>query len=391
MYGPWRYQVIPKEEIAQKLALYAYAKEHSEAGITSVTFQPCLNEDERSQDRRIVHTWPLKNGIWKFIAILDGHAGHDTVDYTVEELPRRIKFKLEELIQSVEGQLSPQDISSALQAAISELDVHILDEFASLFPGGIESISQLSAEEIDNIINDGGERLTKVHRCMRGTTALVAVIDPAGENLWIANLGDCEAVLGESINNNRWQASRITSPHNGDNAEEVQRVREQHLGEEECILNKRVLGAIAVTRAIGDFAFKVPISITRRVFLEARPGFTLSTDIERWLPRNLTPPYLSNKADVFHHKIIKESTSETSSFLIMYSDGLTDPRVVGENPSIEHWVNAAGKAIKEGRNAALEILKEAIGGEDDDEVSQYLMLESTDSWMDDITIAVVRL
>ena len=100
---------------------------------------------------------------------------------------------MEKLLESSEARPSVEDISKILQNFISEIDAQILHDFAALFPGGIESIPQLSLEEIDKLINDNGERLIKVHRCMRGTTALVTLIDPAAENLWVANLGDCEA------------------------------------------------------------------------------------------------------------------------------------------------------------------------------------------------------
>ncbi|KIJ45828.1 hypothetical protein M422DRAFT_226899 [Sphaerobolus stellatus SS14] len=390
-YGPFKYQVIPQEEITAKLKLLANVTEHPETNITSVNLQPCLFEGAQSQDRKAIYAWPLKNGVWKFIAVLDGHGGHDTVDFTAEDLPRRVKGKLEELLLTEEVQTYPEAVLSALEQAILEVDNQLITDLLNLFPGGLDGLHTLSQEEIDKIINDGGERLKKVHRCMRGTTVLVALIDPTGENLWIANLGDCEALLGTPSQSNVWKTFRITKNHGGNDPEEVQRIQAEHPGEEECILNNRVLGAIAVTRAIGDVTFKLHNIVTQKVFLAARPGFTINSKIEAWLPRNITPPYLSNKADVTHHKIQKDLVSKTASFLLMYSDGLIDPRVNEGEPAREQWVNVAGNAIREGKNPAFEVLKDVLGGEDNERVSQYLTVECTDKWMDDITVAVVQL
>ena len=57
-------------------------------------------------------------------------------------------------------------------------------------------------------------------------------------------------VLGTTIGENQWKALKITSNHNGDNLEEVNRIIAEHPGEDEVMLKKRVLGAIAVTRGI---------------------------------------------------------------------------------------------------------------------------------------------
>ena len=66
-------------------------------------------------------------------------------------------------------------------------------DLLDLFPGGEASIDKMSDEEIKAIINDGGRNAAIVSRCMRGTTLLIALIDPHYENLWVASLGDCVA------------------------------------------------------------------------------------------------------------------------------------------------------------------------------------------------------
>jgi hypothetical protein len=133
-------------------------------------------------------------------------------------------------------------VSSILRDNIIKLDNQIRDAFIDLFvdeattttsPGepdatvgdenplsnpkikaALEKISALSVEEIKEIINDNDQESASsttegegknespkpkesnhaiVTRIMRGTTALIALLDPARENLWVANLGDCQA------------------------------------------------------------------------------------------------------------------------------------------------------------------------------------------------------
>lgn len=81
---------------------------------------------------------------------------------------------------------------------MTSFDEAIAGDVLDLFPGGIESLSTYSDEQIRRKINDiytGGENYKKARLCMYGTTALVALVDPDHENLWLANLGDCQAGL----------------------------------------------------------------------------------------------------------------------------------------------------------------------------------------------------
>jgi len=94
-----------------------------------------------------------------------------------------------------------------LSSRITEFDNAIAGDVLELFPGGIESLPGLTDEEIQAVVNDfavpgsgsngagtgAGANYKKARLCLYGTTALVALVDPAHENLWVANLGDCEA------------------------------------------------------------------------------------------------------------------------------------------------------------------------------------------------------
>lgn len=216
-YGPWRYQVFPsEEELREKLRLYAGVETDATAKVASVAFQPCLNEDCRSQDRRTVQNWNLRNGRWTFVGVFDGkgsfpsrsavinqlsvgHAGHETVDYVVTELPLKIRSNLEVLLEDTECTSLPpsaETVSSLLADTVTNFDKSLLDDLSSLLPGGLDGALKLSDSQLQEILYDphrGGQNLTKVRRCLRGSTVLVSIVDPSGENLWVVNLGDCEA------------------------------------------------------------------------------------------------------------------------------------------------------------------------------------------------------
>ena len=87
-----------------------------------------------------------------------------------------------------------------------------------------------------------------------------------------------------------------------------------------------------------------------------------------------------------------ELVQGTSYFLLMCSDGLMD---LHEDQRLEFlskkWVSKVGKGYSKEDNLSLSVLREALGGEDEDRVSCMLTVEMSFRWMDDTTILVQRL
>lgn len=81
-------------------------------------------------------------------------------------------------------------ISQALGNTIRVFDQCIQDGVTDLFPGGVEGLEKMTDEEVNAIVPKNRDKLLLG---MRGTTALIALVDERKENLWIANLGDCLA------------------------------------------------------------------------------------------------------------------------------------------------------------------------------------------------------
>lgn len=87
-------------------------------------------------------------------------------------------------------------ISESFNKAITAFDDAIAHDVLDLFGGSVDQLDHYTDSQIREIINDqhkGAVNWQKARLCMYGTTALVALVDPEHRNLWIANLGDCEA------------------------------------------------------------------------------------------------------------------------------------------------------------------------------------------------------
>ncbi|GER37003.1 protein phosphatase 2C family protein [Striga asiatica] len=105
-----------------------------------------------------------------------------------------------------------------------------------------------------------------------GTTALTALV--LGHNLFIANVGDCRAVLCR--NGNAVQLSRDHRP-----SCRIERKRVEDLGGkfEYGYLN----GDLAVTRALGDWYMKLPFGSASPLTAEPEFGLTLLTEDDEFM------------------------------------------------------------------------------------------------------------
>jgi len=60
-------------------------------------------------------------------------------------------------------------------------------------------------------------------------------------------------MVSPGYNTKDWKVEVLTTSHNGDNDAELERVRESHPDEPECVVDRRVLGALAPTRCMYFF------------------------------------------------------------------------------------------------------------------------------------------
>ncbi|KAJ3490331.1 hypothetical protein NLJ89_g11443 [Agrocybe chaxingu] len=257
--GPWPrpYQVLDEDEIWRELRILA-RPQCSNVGTQgryrahSVNFQP--SPSTKTQDRYVVTQLNVGGRLWSFTGVFDGHLGDVTVEHVAHHLPIIVRDFLAEGEKSIQdGTYDPQYISDLFTKAIIAFDDAIAHDVLDLFGGSVNKLDDYTDSQIRDTINDqhlpGRPNHTKTRLCMYGTTALVALVDPDHKDLWIANLGDCQAIMVTPKNNGKdWDIEALTTSHNGDNDAELERVRKSHPNEPECVVDRRVLGALAPTR-----------------------------------------------------------------------------------------------------------------------------------------------
>ncbi|KAF9652898.1 protein serine threonine phosphatase 2C [Thelephora ganbajun] len=402
--GPWDYRKVPEPTLSSLLA--AVAKPNTIGSVDIIDFQP--QAEQSSEDLHIVQDWTLQNGTWKLLAVFDGHAGGETAKHIAATLPGQLQSALVDALVRSEWKIDPISVSNLLSEAIISYDDSLMNDLYDLFPGGLEELEKLSDNEVKAVIHDSatdGPNHAKVARCMQGSTALVSLVDPDRDNIWVASVGDCQAVLGVRVDPSTWRVSTLSANHNATVPSEIEALRSAHPGESEVVLNNRVLGGIAVTRdtsAVGDHIFKVDKLWCSKVFMNAEQPFKFhSAKPETLISRIYTPPYLSNKPDMQHVNLTQiKAFAGGEITLILCSDGLVDLFDARDEPDLkkvaERWMEL-GSAANPGNpkdvyaNGALRVLREGLGGKDEDRVAQLLTVEMSGKWLDDITTLVYRL
>jgi len=232
---------------------------------------------------------------------------------------------------------------------------------------------------------------------------MISLVDPSCDNIWVASLGDCQAVLGVRANRGaNWDISILSANHNAAIPSEIEALRSAHPGESEVILNNRVFGGIAITRAVGDHIFKMDRLWCSKVLMNAESPFRFrSAKPEALITRITTPPYLSNEPEVKHVNLTKVKASKGGEVtLVLCSDGLLDLFDARDESDLkrvaQRWVELAsttdsGGSVDAYDNGALRILREGLGGDEEDKVAQLLTVEMNSKWLDDITTLVYRI
>ena len=225
----------------------------------------------------------------------------------------------------------------------------------------------------------------RIMRAIEGSCVTLAMVQT--DAISVATTGDCRVVLGREVGQS-WQALPLSVDQNAMNGNEVERLKMAHPGEDNIVLNGRVLGSLMPFRTFGDVDFKWDAKYFEGI-------------VPVW-PNYKTPPYITAAPVVTHHEI-----TAGDRFLVIASDGLW------ERISNEDVVNIVANTLKEetdlhgsfsllkyfGKkggakccppNAATQLLWHALGGADE-EVMKLLEVPPGYSRMvrDDITIIVV--
>ena len=247
------------------------------------------------------------------LELLHWHRNYN--DYQTEEMWALYRASLNkfivETLSMTEFDTDPEMfISNALKTAFLRLDNDISVE--ALPVGGHVNFDSLEV-------------------ALSGACATVALIQHL--NVHVVSVGDTRAVLGRQNEKGEWIAVPLSFDHNVENEDEVNRVKSEHPSSEASFVlkNNRLLGQLIPLRAFGDMRYKWPLKELKRIV-----SILETTYAQSILPMNYyTPPYLSCRPDVNHHKLTPQD-----KFLVLASDGLW------ENLSNEQVVKLVGEHMQ---------------------------------------------
>lgn len=197
-------------------------------------------------------------------------------------------------------------IEELLQAAYMRLDHDVLND---AMPGTASSALELETLQL----------------AFAGSCAITAFVQ--GTDLYVANAGDSQAVLGMQTEDGNWEPVELSKMHTAENHDEVTRIINQHPNEgAKLFRGGRLLGDLAPLRAFGDARYKIPERIMKHIINTGKP-MVLSIYGDHLIPNGYkTPPYLTAEPEVIHHPL-----SPRDKFLVLASDGLweqLDPKQV---------------------------------------------------------------
>jgi pyruvate dehydrogenase phosphatase len=255
---------------------------------------------------------------WSFWGLYDGHSGWTTSAKLRDALIPSVIGELDKVyVKSSPGSIhrlvpEPEVIDRAVKNGFLKLDNEIVNESVVKL---LENPSKAGATEL-------------IAPALSGSCGILAFYDSSSSLLRIAVTGDSRAVLGSKNESGQWTARALSTDQTGSNIDEANRLRKEHPGEESTVVRAgRVLGSLEPTRAFGDARFKWSRNIQHKI---AQMFFGRQT------PHELkTPPYVTAEPEVTTTKI----NPERGDFLVLGSDGvfemLTNEELVG---LVAQWI-----------------------------------------------------
>jgi pyruvate dehydrogenase phosphatase len=183
--------------------------------------------------------------------------------------------------------------------------------------------NEIVHKSVEKVFKGGSKTVAAelLQPALSGSCALLSFYDSRSKLLRVACTGDSRAVLGRRAQSGKWTATPLSEDQTGSNPNEEDRMRAEHPGEANVIRNGRVLGSLEPTRAFGDAVYKWSREVAaklRNEFFGRSPSSLLKT-----------PPYVTAEPVVTTTKI----EPEKGDFLVLATDGLwemlTNEEVVG--------------------------------------------------------------
>ncbi|KAK8228261.1 protein phosphatase 2C [Phyllosticta capitalensis] len=360
---------------------------------------------------------------WMFWGVFDGHSGWITSAKLRNSL---ISFVARELNSTYKSALadpslqlpSSDSIDKAIKTGFLRLDNEIVNE-------SVQKVLKAQSKRV------AAELLAPA---LAGSCGLLSFYDSNSKLLRVACTGDSRAVLGRRGANGKWTATALSEDQTGGTESEAARLRKEHPGEPDVTRNGRILGGLEPSRAFGDAVYKWSVETQkkiREVYFGRSPP-----------PLLRTPPYVTAEPIITTTKV----EPQKGDFVVMATDGLwemlTNEEVVGlvgqwleeqaENKNGQSTANSWLKSwfsqqkglpvdkngvetdktgqrapirqrqwgvkgtederfVVEDKNAATHLVRNALGGKNQDQLCALLTLPSPFSrrYRDDLTVEVI--
>ncbi|KAI5466937.1 phosphatase 2C-like domain-containing protein [Mariannaea sp. PMI_226] len=377
-----------------------------------------IEDDHAEKIVQVPNRSETDNSDWMFWGVFDGHSGWTTSATLRESLINYVARELNNTYKNSQGDTPSNDaIDLAIKTGFNRLDNEIVHK-------SVEKVFKASSKTV------AAELLQPA---LSGSCALLSFYDSRSKLLRVACTGDSRAVLGRRSESGKWTATALSEDQTGSNPGEASRMQNEHPGEPHVIRNGRVLGGLEPTRAFGDAVYKWSKDVAwklRENFFGRSPS-----------PLLKTPPYVTAEPVVTTTKV----QPENGDFLVLATDGLwemlTNEEVVGlvgkwiETRSHEAsrsqfdaaWTKIFGSSksplpveagtqaspdgnktpirlaqwgidpaakdrfIVKDNNVATHLVRNALGGTNDEQVCALLTLPSPFSrrYRDDLTVQVI--
>lgn len=455
---PRKAPLLPLSAIEARLRENAKLQSHSRGGVTwnyATSSLPSNDPIEDAHSHAIVHR---DAGDLLFFSVFDGHGGFYTSQLLSKILINAVSLELANAFGPKDETASktgvmdrltrmvwsnqpaslalqdgnPDHVSLVIQNAFASLDKELLNAPARILAENITEEARKTKTIPD--LSQHPLALVSMQPAISGSCALMAVVDPVRDDLYVACTGDSRAVAGiweeDGNGSGHWKVEVLTEDQTGRNPKELQRLQSEHPGEEDAVVMRgRILGGLEPSRAFGDARYKWPRAIQELL----SQAFLVGNNIPLRPPPSLfkTPPYVTATPVVTHRKLHIPSQSESSSsqlkFLVIATDGLWDEissedvvalvgghlaglqgkiakseleskvKISTGTPTLDGKDKASrptkptGSWVFTDDNVSTHLIRNALGGGDEAELRKLMSIPPPDSrrWRDDITVTVV--
>ncbi|KAF8514703.1 protein serine/threonine phosphatase 2C [Hysterangium stoloniferum] len=256
---------------------------------------------------------PTVDSCWSLFAVIDGHSGWETSAVLREELIKSVAIELSKTnsgTSATAGNDDPYD--EAIIRAFQEVDDRIVH-------GKLEQVFKSSSRSA---------AINLLAPAYAGACAVLAFYDSRSSTLRIGLTGDCRAILGRRQPDGKYTVEILTTDQTAYDPSEKARLEAAHPGEA-VVKDGRTMG-YGPSRAFGDAVLKWSREVQTKLqqkFLGRSPPGSLKT-----------PPYFTAEPVV-----TKVEGIQDDDFVVLATDGLweclTNEEVIG---LVGRWVQETG-------------------------------------------------